>query len=154
MNTRRIIWISIIVLFLMPLVSGQARGNAGPCYVAPGGDDLKTCSTVGEACATINGALDKVDCSGTIYVASGSYLGTGNDPVVSITKSIALSGGWDPTFTTQSGTSTLDGEDARRGLLVNSGITTFVERFTISRGRGDSAAGIFNNGTLTLDECT
>jgi hypothetical protein len=109
---------------------------------------------VGEACATINGALAKADCSSTIYVASGTYLGTGSDPVVSISKSIALSGSWDGTFTSQSGTSIIDGENARRGLSVSNGITAFVERFTISHGQGDGAAGVSNNGTLTLNGCT
>jgi hypothetical protein len=122
--------------------------------VAPGGVDSNTCTSVGTACATINGALAKVDCSGTIFVGTGTYLGTGNDPVVTITRSIALSGGWDAGFTNQNGTSTIDGEDARRGLVVGSGITAFVQRFTISRGQGDGAAGISNGGNLTLFECT
>lgn len=151
---RHIIWLIVIATMITPFVSGQAGDSAGPCYVAPGGDDLNTCSTVGDACATINSALSKVDCSGTIFVGTGTYQGTGNDPVVSISRSIALSGGWDAGFTAQNGTSTIDGQDARRGLVVSSGITAFVQRFTVLRGQGDGAAGIVNDGNLTLFECT
>jgi hypothetical protein len=133
---------------------GQAGSTAGPCYVAPGGDDLSTCSSVGTACATINGALAETSCSGTIFVAIGTYLGTGIEPVVSITRSIALSGGWDTGFTTQSGISTIDGENARRGLVVDSGVTAFIEQFAIQRGEGDGSAGISNHGNLTLFECS
>ncbi len=154
MNIRPVVWLFALVIVLTPLVTGQARSTAGPCYVAPGGDDGNTCSSVGTACATINGALAETSCSGTIFVAIGTYLDTGSEAVVSITRSIALSGGWDASFTTQSGTSTIDGEGARRGLVIENGVTAFVERFTISRGKGDGAAGISNEGNLTLFQCT
>ena len=154
MKNRHVIWLFAFVIVMTPLATGQAGSTAGPCYVAPGGDDVNTCSSVGTACATINGALAETSCSGTVFVAIGTYLGTGSEAVVSITRSIALSGGWDAGFTTQSGTSTIDGEDARRGLVIGSGVTAFVERFTISRGEGDGAAGISNEGNLTLFECT
>ena len=73
---------------------------------------------------------------------------------MSITRSIALSGGWDASFSTQGGTSTIDGEEARRGLVIETNVTAFVQRFTISRGEGDGAAGISNEGNLTLVEST
>ena len=154
MNIRPVVWLFALVIVLTPLVTGKAESTAGPCYVAPGGDDGNTCSSVGTACATINGALAKTSCSGTIFVAIGTYLGTGSEAVVSITRSIALSGGWDASFSTQSGTSTIDGQDSRRGMVVQSGVTVFVEQFTISHGEGDGAAGISNEGNLTLFECT
>jgi len=124
---RPVTWLFAIGIILAPLMIGQAGSTAGPCYVAPGGDDLNTCSSVGTACATINGALAETSCNGTIFVAIGTYLGTGIEPVVSITRSIALSGGWDTGFTTQSGISTIDGENARRGLVVDSGVTAFID---------------------------
>jgi hypothetical protein len=74
--------------------------------------------------------------------------------VVSITRSIALSGGWDVGFTSQNGTSTIDGENARRGLVISSGSTAFIEQFSIINGQGDGAAGVSNDGNLTLVECT
>jgi hypothetical protein len=77
-------------------------------------------------------------------------LGTGSE-IVLINKDVSLSGGWDADFSTQNGTSTIDGEDARRCMLVNGGITADVEHFTIQNGRSVDGAGIFNNGTLTLN---
>jgi hypothetical protein len=150
---KAIILLLVLGVYLTPIVVGQAGTTAGLCYVAPGGDDGNDCSS-GAACETINAALDELGCNSTINVASGTYTGTGSQAVVSITRSIALSGGWDATFTVQNGTSTIDGEDARRGIDVNSDLITFIEQFTISRGEGDGAAGISNDGTLTLFKCT
>jgi hypothetical protein len=78
--------------------------------------------------------------------------------VVRIDKSITLSGGWDETFTTQSGTSTVDGGGARSGITVlgsSNAITVFIDHFTIqygSVGEGGAGGGIFNgrNSNLTL----
>ena len=153
MKFRAVFLLFVLGIILTPFVAGQAGSTAGLCYVAPGGDDGNDCSS-GNACQTINAALTESGCVGTINVASGIYTGTGNGAVVSITRSIALSGGWDATFTEQNGTSILDGEDARRGIDVNSGLTAFIEQFTISRGKEDGAAGISNHGILTLFECT
>jgi hypothetical protein len=152
-------FLSAILLFtfgilLAPIVPGGSKSTLVACYVAPGGDDSQACTNPGIACETINGALEKASCSGTIFVAIGIYHGTGSNAVVTINKSIALSGGWDASFSTQSGTSTIDGEDARRGMVVQSGVTVFVEQFTISHGEGDGAAGISNEGNLTLFKCT
>jgi len=88
-----------------------------------------------------------------IFAASGTYTGSGNE-VVRLDKNIILSGGWQASFTTPSGTSIIDGQDARRGIEVNENVTAVVERFTIQFGRADSAAGISNYGNLTLNECT
>jgi predicted outer membrane repeat protein len=83
------------------------------------------------------------------------YTGTG-DQVVLLDKDATLSGGWDISFTTQSGTSIIDGDEARRGVIVNSGVTAVVERFTAQHGyTGDAnGGGIHNSGTLTLTNCT
>jgi parallel beta-helix repeat protein len=126
-------------------------------YVTPGGDDGNDCLSPAGPCATINGALAKPGfVSGdTILVATGSYTGSG-DQVVRLNKDVTLTGGWDEAFTTQSGTSTLDGEGSRRGIAVNSGVTTLVDRLTVQNGyTGDgNGGGIHNSGTLSLTYCT
>jgi len=80
-------------------------------YVAPGGNDANNCQSPAAPCATINGALTKPNFlpGDTIRVAVGTYGGTGNE-VVLLDKSAILSGGWDTTFTLQSGTSTVTGQ--------------------------------------------
>lgn len=132
----------------------QPAGAVGPWYVTTTGDDINDCLGPGTACATINAALGKASSGDIINVALGIYIGTGNE-VVLLDKDIILSGGWDDAFTTQSGTSTIDAEGARRGITVNNGLTAVVERFTIQHGEVNAAIGngdgILNAGVLTLD---
>jgi hypothetical protein len=78
-------------LVIITLASQPTRA-AGPWYVAPCGDDGNSCLSPGAACATINGALGKADPGDTIYVATGTYTGTG-DEVVLLDKDATLSEG-------------------------------------------------------------
>ncbi len=144
----------ILALWLLGLGSVPVAYAAGPWYVAPGGNDGGLC-TSGAPCATINGALAQPGfvAGDTIYVAIGTYTGTGNE-VVLLDKNATLSGGWDTGFTTQSGDSTIDGEESRRGITVNSGVTAIVERFTAQNGFASYGGGIRNSGTLTLNNST
>jgi uncharacterized repeat protein (TIGR01451 family) len=149
-------WLTVLALALGTLaiiiLATQPTRAAGPWYVAPGGSDSNSCLSPGAACATINGAIAKASPGDMIYVATGTYTGTGNE-VVSLDKDVTLSGGWDGIFITQSGTSTIDGEDARRGNVVNSGVTAMVERFTIQNGFTPGNGGGIRNigGILTLN---
>jgi predicted outer membrane repeat protein len=146
--------IALSVLAIVALTSRPIRA-AGPWYVAPGGDDGNDCLSSGAPCATINGAIGKASAGDTIYVATGTYTGTG-DEVVLLDKDAMISGGWDETFVAQVASSTIDGEEARRGVVVNSGVSAVVERFTAQHGyTGDAnGGGIYNSGTLTLTNCT
>jgi hypothetical protein len=149
---------SLILVFSIGIVLSYAvpaspRSILAACYVAPGGDDAKTCTDPGNACATINGALDKAGCTDVIFVAAGTYTGTGDEAVVTINKNVELNGGWDETFSSRTGMSTIDGGVARRGVFVESG-TAFFDQFIITNGQGDGGAGIYNNGNLTLYKCS
>ena len=77
----------------------------------PSGNDSDDCLSPATACATINGGLSKPGfiAGDTIRVATGTYTGAG-EQVVLLDKSVILSGGWDASFTSQSGASTIDGE--------------------------------------------
>jgi uncharacterized repeat protein (TIGR01451 family) len=150
------VWLGIAMLALGTLLivipSSRPIRAAGPWYVAPGGDDvLNDCLSVGAPCATINGAIGKASAGDTIYVAVGTYTGTGNE-VVLIDKDITLSGGWDAGFGTQDGMSTVDGEESRRGVTANSGVTATVESFLIENGRASCEGGgnVYSSGTLTV----
>lgn len=139
----------LIILLLGVVAPGQVRA-AGPWYVSTSGDDSNDCLGPTTPCATINGAIGKATPGDTINVATGTYTGSGTE-VVSIDKDITLSGGWDADFATQSGRSTLDGQEERRGLLVNSGLTARVERFALQHGNlTGNGGGINNAGNLTL----
>ncbi len=146
-----IVVLALVALILISSMS-QAAPAAGPWYVAPGGSDSNTCTSPGAACASINGAISKAVYGDTIYVATGTYTGTGSE-VVLLDKSVTLSGGWDGGFTTQNSTSTIDGEASRRGIYVSSGRVVTVEHFVIQNGFDSSGrgGGIHNyRGALTL----
>jgi len=146
--------ISLVVIVAASLVLGRGAADAaGIWYVSPTGDDANDCQTSTTPCATIDGAISKASAGDTIYVATGTYTGTG-DRVVSLSKSVELSGGWDETFSSQVGTSTVDGEGLHRGMIVSTGVTAVLRQFTIRNGFlaccGPRGAGIFNSGNLTL----
>ncbi|MFN2213349.1 MAG: choice-of-anchor Q domain-containing protein [Anaerolineales bacterium] len=157
MGKKTLSWGLIVILAMVlsraSFFHQQSALAAGPWFVAPGGNNGNTCTAVGSECATINGALGKANSGDTIYVAIGTYTGAGSE-VVYIDKNITLSGGWDIGFTDQIGTSVINGQDSRRVIEVAQGITVTIELFTVQSGNADGAAGIHNQGALTLDKCT
>jgi hypothetical protein len=163
MNIKRLLILTGTVLLGLTLVSmwllflsgpPESARAAGPWYVAPGGNDSESCLSTAAPCATINGAIGKASGGDTIFVATGTYTDTGNE-VVLIDRDITLSGGWDASFTTQSGTSTIDGEDTRRGVYIAEGVTTIIESFTIQNGYYiNEGGGLDIEGTLTMTNST
>jgi len=145
------------------LVSASASGvgssadfsltNSPGWFVAGSGNDTNSCNLMKAACKTINGALGKASAGDTIFVATGTYTGSlTSGEVVHIDKSISLSGGWDASFTAQSGESTIDGQAARQGILVQNDfpISVVVDHFSIRNGYAISGGGVANSSTLTL----
>jgi len=49
---------------------------------------------------------------------------------------------------------TVDGASAHQILIVNSGATVTVQNLTIAHGVSSFGGGIFNSGTLTINNCT
>src|SRR6266498_410158 len=120
-------------------------------YVATTGNNANSCSTPASACATIEEAIYyRASTGDTIDVAIGTYTNNVNH-VISFDKNVLLSGGWNSTFTTQNGMSTLDGQNVRRVVDVGSLVSATMDHFVIQNGRSDQGAGIFNNWTLTLN---
>jgi len=106
-------------LFVRPDGSGTACSQASPCA-------LQT-------------ALARASDGDTLYLAGGTYTGTGA-AVITVTKSITLYGGWNgassgPVVRNPNAyPTTIDGEGARRGVVVGSNITVTLEGFTITNG--------------------
>ena len=127
----------------------------GPWYVMPTGDDNNDCLGPSTPCATIDSAIGKAADGDIIKVAIGAYTSNDYYAAVTINKSITLSGGWNAAFTSQSGISIIDGQKARKGILVLPGTTvTNVDRFLIQNGFSidfQGGGGIYNNGSLTLN---
>src|SRR6185436_18715609 len=121
-------------------------------HVAPTGNDSNSCLLPVSPCATINGALNKAVAGDTILVAAGTYTGSGNE-VVLIDKSITLSGGWDASFTMQNGTSFIDGQGARIGVLATNAVSAVIDHFTIQNGNYIYGGGVKNSGgTLIIND--
>ena len=147
----------ILIIGLLAINVPQTVRAAGPWYVASTGDDGNDCLSPATPCGTINGAIGKAAGEDTIFVAEGTYTASGTE-VVLIDKSINLVGGWNESFTTQSGISIIDGSNLRKGIHVNPGIIAIVERFTVQNGSATQGSGvtlvgggIYNSGTLTLN---
>jgi len=159
---RWFIGILIMLLSLVPAQSASADSHRSPLqvdpvtwYVSTLGSDTNDCQSPVSPCQSINAAVTMAAEGDTIKVAIGAYTGTGTE-VVLINKSLTLSGGWDETFSTQSGTSTIDGEGVRRGIAVSSTTAVaYIDTFKVQGGRAsetyNGGGGISNKGTLSLN---
>ncbi len=154
--SRLLVLILFVLLLQLPLDSPTGLA-AGPWYVAPDGNDGNNCLSPAAPCRTIQGAVDKASSDDTVFVAIGTYSDGGNEyGIVDIRgKSITLSGGWDRSYGTQSGYSTVDGQNARRGIAVaGNGTTAAIERFIVEDCYSNDGGGIYNyQSTLTLNNC-
>ncbi len=145
-------WITVAI-FLFPM-NGKQVSAASLWYVKPGGSDGNDCLSKLTPCLTINGAIAKAASGDTIYVAEGIYTNTGAT-VVQLNKNVSISGGWGVYFTSQDSISVIDGQDARRGIIIADGVITSIEKVKIIHGVGDSSGGgggimIGSNATVTI----
>lgn len=148
---RHFLFITVIP-FLLLLSTSRVLDASGPWFVTSTGDDTNNdCLSTSTPCVSINGALAKpgfVD-GDTIKVAIGTYYGTGSE-VVLLNRSATLSGGWDATFTVQSGMSTIDGQGVRRGITVEGypAKSVYLDRFVVTNGYASNTLG---GGVLNKD---
>lgn len=152
-----VIALSAVVWF----IPAQPVRATGVWYVAPGGYDLNNCVAPSSPCATIQAAVNKAASGNTVQVAVGSYTAApAAAVVVTITKSLDISGGWDTAFTQQQGLSIIDGQNAKRGLDISgASVTVNMDHFQIQKGYYYSSGGpegpsggITNSAALTLSD--
>ena len=170
--------ISLMVLFLLstarvPTVQAWPEAPAtrppGPAFVKPGGTG--TLCLQAAPCGSIQYAIEQsVPGNGdTIYVAEGTYTGTGA-AVITITKSITLYGGWDGSPVgeisrdPQSFTTRIDGEDLRRGVFISGTIAPTLDGLLVINGNAsglggyttyDAGGGIYvNKAAALISHCT
>jgi len=150
---NRFVSILFILAFLLTALPNRNTTAAGPWYVKEGGNDGSDCLSPATACETINGAIGKASSGDVINVARGTYTGSGTE-VVNIDSNKFLSGGWNTNFNDNNGLSTINGENARRGVVVGGSTNSvIISRFIIENGSSDGAAGISASGVLTLYRC-
>jgi hypothetical protein len=149
------IFLALVVVLSSDAISIQRRASAaGPWYVSTTGSDSNDCLSAGSACQTINGAVAKAASGDTILVAVGTYTASGGIPVVTMNKSLTLSGGWNETFTTQTGRSVIDGQNTRIGIEISTGnpeitITKFIVQNAYNSSGGGGGIQVFQ-GTLNI----
>ncbi len=122
-------------LLLVQVLAAPALA-AATVYVSPAGNDGNTCLAPSAPCATINAAVGKASTGDTVVVAVGTYKDTSSE-VVLIQKALTLSGGWDSSFASRPGYSTIDGQSARRGVQASApGASVTLQRLIIENGTG------------------
>ncbi len=124
---------------LLVFLGAATARAAASWYVAPTGSDSASCGTLAQPCATLQYTFNKTAAGDTVFVATGTYIGSG-DQVALIDHALTLSGGWNSSFTTQAGSSTVDGQNARRGVTIGDDAPTSFERFTVQNGLATSGA--------------
>lgn len=148
----------LLLLGLFLLLNGAARiarADPGNLFVTTDGSGAGC--TQANPCDLVT-ALNQSTNGDTIYVAQGTYTST-SAAVVTVTKSITLFGGWDASMVTppvldpEVHPTTLDGENARRGVYISGTITPTLDGFIITRGNASNAAtdpgyggGIYSSG--------
>lgn len=158
------LWL-LTLLMLPATVTGQ---SARILYVTPAGADTENCLTVTTACQTISAAIDKAQAGDMVRVATGTYYfklnpaNPDNRYIFLIFKSITLSGGWNETFSAQTGFSVADAQDigvigyiAARDANGNR-VTAQIERFILQNSNpGPNYAGaLYVDGDLVLNNST
>ncbi len=138
----------LLVLLELAVVHSPrpASAAAGMLFVAPSGTG--TACTQAAPCS-LTTALAQAASGDTLYLAGGTYTGTGA-AVITLTKSITLAGGWDGSPSgpvvrdLAAHPSVVDGENARRGVYV-SGVSAAVLDGLVVTGGNAAGLGGFNN---------
>jgi hypothetical protein len=153
------LFLTIACLHLAGFALPAACADAGDLFVKPAGSG-SACSQA--APCTLASALAQALDGDTLYLAQGTYLGSGNGAVVTVTHSISLYCGWDgstaspPVRNAATYVSVLDGEGQRRGIYTARGLQVTVDGCTVLRGNATSGdnpgrgGGIYIFDTVAL----
>jgi hypothetical protein len=112
------------------------------------GKDTNVCSQPGSPCRTINRAITEAAGCDTIYVTADTYTDLGQN-VADVNKNLTITGGWNKTFTSQIGMSTIDSENARRGIKVEAGSSAWMDHFIVENGTQSPGCGANVTGVLS-----
>jgi hypothetical protein len=166
MKIRLAVVVNLIVLFVL---SGSTYLSSTvikktlliPEYFVDDGGSGSTCSQI--LPCLLAEALKKTDTEMNIYLAAGTYTGTGDEVVlINSDKVINLYGGWDGASSgpinrdPETHMSIIDGEGARRGIKIvfthSPALTPIITGLSVTRGLGSVTSPGCNNAT-TEDGC-
>ncbi len=135
----------VLILFFALTPDGpavRAAPTAVTYYVnGSTGDDDNDCLSTGAPCLTVGATITKAASGDEIQVAAGVY-----DEFLEISKALTITGaGPELTF--------LDGADSHRVLRYAAAGSLNLVGLAVSNGRvsGENGAGIYNFGSMTLD---
>jgi Right handed beta helix region len=155
-NNFKLMSIGLVLTVILLLGNGLSQmAYADDLFVKTDGSG--TACTQGEPC-TLLAALGQVADSDTVYMAEGTYTGTGA-AVMMVTNSISVYGGWDGEATgpvvlnPETYITTVDGEETRRCAQVTAPVTVIFNGFTMTNGRhNEKGGGLYTqNAQVTLD---
>jgi parallel beta-helix repeat protein len=135
--------LTLALLYALSVNPRPVLADPGDLFVTTGGTGT-TCAQ-GTPCS-LQMALTQAIGGDTIYVARGTYTGTGS-AVVTITQSITLAGGWDGAPNgdvvrdPDAYPTTLDGENARRGVYISGYVTPRLDGFIVTGGNATGLGG-------------
>jgi hypothetical protein len=144
----------ILFFFVFCVISGislvAADSSVSTIYVSLDGNDSwdglsATYNGTSGPKLTIKNATNTVSSGGTVIIADGTYSGSGNSNIT-IDKNLIIKG------SSRSGT-IIDGSDSNNIFNINAGCTVTVSDLTITNGKAGFGGGIFNLGTLTVNNC-
>ncbi len=142
----------LLLIGLFLFLSGAPRtasATSGNLFVSTTGSG--SACTQAAPCA-LQTALSRATDGDTIYLAQGTYTGSGG-AVITVTRSITIYGGWDGTTTTppvcdpHAHPATIDGEGKRRGVYIGGEIAPALRGLRITRGNATGLGGYEYYGT-------
>ena len=134
-----------VIMISVSSVSAAPLPSSSQVYVSVNGSDTNNGSAEAPY-LTIQKGMDSISENGTLYIANGVYNGTGNTNIT-ISKNMSISG--------QSQTGTIiNGTNNNWIFQIQSGVNLILKNLTITNGRRDDGAGIYNSGTLAAENCT
>ena len=130
-----LLWAAL--LWLLP-ASQTVRANPGSLFVTVSGSG--TACSQAQPCG-LQTALNRAVDGEVVYVGAGTYTGSGS-AVITITKGITLYGGWNGATTGAVARDSLayhsivDGQGARRAVIITGTFACTLDGFTIQGGNG------------------
>jgi parallel beta-helix repeat protein len=146
------------LLLLLNRASPIARADSDVLFVSPAGSG-SDCSR--SAPCRLQVALSQSISGGTLFLSGGTYTGTGG-AVITLTKSIALHGGWDGALTgpfvrdPETYITTLDGQGRRRVVTISGSASPTLDGLRLTNGSTtDQGGGLHTalGSKTTLNEC-
>jgi predicted outer membrane repeat protein len=126
--------------------TGFLTAQMNDIYVSPTGNDSNGDGTKSNPFATIQQGINCVTAGGTLHLMAGTYTGTGNNRL-NLTKNLNIIG------ENQSNT-IINAEKSNNIFTINSGLTVTIANLILTNGVALNGSAIYNNGNLTMLNCT